>query len=126
MGLSTTKPPLRGLRLRLWLCREKAKDTPQGFGVRGLEELNRPMPTAAFGEHEEVLHLDFERLGELGEGGDGGAPLPAQNLREVPLGEVGLQVETVQGAVLLLNELPQPLSEILLETHRPWRLADFG
>ena len=97
-----------GLRLRLWLCREKAKDPPQGFGVRGLEELNRPMPTAAFGEHEEVLNLDLERLGELGEGGDGGATLPAQNLREVALGEVGLQVEPVEGSVLPMDELPQP------------------
>ena len=87
--------------------RQKANDAPKRLRVRGLEKFNRAVPGAAVREDEEVLHLDFERLGELHEGGNRRAPLPAQNLREA-LGEVGLQVEPVEGSVLPMDELPQP------------------
>jgi hypothetical protein len=60
---------------------------------------------------EEVGDLNVERSGELHDRRQRGAALAAQNLRQVPFREVGFEIEAVERAVLLDDDLAQPSTE---------------
>jgi hypothetical protein len=60
---------------------------------------------------EEIDHTNVEDSSQLHDCRERGATLAAQNLRQVPLGEIGFQVKAVERAVLLDDDLAQPSAE---------------
>lgn len=82
--------------------RENALAPPGAVGLR----VGR-----GFDSIEKISDLNVQNLGQFNDRGQGRAALAAEDLRQVPLGEVGFEVKPVERAILLNHDLPQSSAE---------------